>query len=174
MDLQGRKRWPRQFLSGSHIQIMIDHVAGRASDMSIPVKAQGSTSRSAILGKATFTLSRRSGVPLLRSGFVLAFPTLDIEIARQCSGIRSALILMISSMALAHLSLRSYWGKILLILAAVPISMAKNGVRIFALSMLGMKVNPAFLYGRLHRNGGIVFFLLAMAGLPPSSKPYAR
>jgi len=81
---------------------------------------------------------------------------------------------MISSMALAHLYLRSYWGKILLILAAVPISMAKNGVRIFALSMLGMKVNPAFLYGRLHRNGGIVFFLLAMAGLPPSSKPYAR
>ena len=134
--------------------------------MSIPVKAQGSTSRSAILGKATFTLSRWSGVPLLRSGFVLAFPTLDIEIARQCSGIRSALILMISSMALAHLYLRSYWGKILLILAAVPISMAKNGVRIFALSMLEMKINPAFLYGRLHRNGGIVFFLLAMAGLP--------
>jgi len=73
---------------------------------------------------------------------------------------------MISSMVLAHLYLRSYWGKILLILAAVPISIAKNAVRTFALSMLGMKVNPAFLYGRLHRNGAIVFFLLAMAGLP--------
>jgi hypothetical protein len=35
----------------------------------------------------------------------------------------------------------------------------------FTLSMLGMKVNPAFLYGGLHRNGGVAFFLLALACL---------
>ncbi len=115
--------------------------------------------------EATFALFRWSGVPVLKSGFVLTFPTLDIEIAKQCSGIRSSLILLIPGMVLAHLYLRSYWGKILLVLAVVPISIAKNAVRIFILSMLGMKVDPAFLYGRLHRNGGVVFFLLSLAGL---------
>jgi len=114
---------------------------------------------------ATFTLFRWSGVPVLKSGFVLTFPTLDIEVAKQCSGIRSSIILLISSMVLSHLFVRSHWGKILLVLAAVPISIAKNAVRIFTLSMLGMKVDPGFLYGRLHRNGGVIFFLLAMAGL---------
>jgi len=115
--------------------------------------------------EATFTLFRWSGVPVLKSGFILTFPALDIEIAKQCSGIRSSLILLISSMVLAHLYLRSYWGKILLVLAVVPISIAKNAVRIFVLSILGMKVDPAFLYGRLHRNGGVVFFLLSLAVL---------
>jgi exosortase len=115
--------------------------------------------------EATFTLFRWSGVPVVKSGFVLTFPMLDIEIAKQCSGIRSSLILLISSMVLAHLYLRSHWGKILLVVAVVPIAVAKNAIRIFTLSMLGMKVNPAFLYGHLHRNGGIVFFVLALAGL---------
>jgi exosortase len=110
-------------------------------------------------------LFRCSGVPVLKSGFVLTFPTLDIEVAKQCSGIRSSIILLISSMVLSHLFVRSRWGKILLVLAAVPISIAKNAVRIFTLSMLGMKVDPGFLYGRLHRSGGVIFFLLAMAGL---------
>ena len=50
--------------------------------------------------EATFTLFRWSGVPVLKSGFVLTFPTLDIEIAKQCSGIRSSLILLISGMVL--------------------------------------------------------------------------
>jgi lipoprotein signal peptidase len=31
--------------------------------------------------------------------------------------------------------------------------------------MLAMYVNPGFLYGRLHHEGGIVFFLIALAGL---------
>jgi exosortase len=115
--------------------------------------------------QATYALFRCSGVPVLKNGFVLTFPTLDIEIAKQCSGIRSSLTLLISGMVLAHLYVRSHLGKILLVLAVVPISIAKNAVRIFALSMLGMKVNPAFLYGGLHRNGGVVFFLLALACL---------
>ena len=124
--------------------------------------------------EATFTLFRWSGVPVLKSGFVLTFSTLDIEVAKQCSGIRSSIILLISSLVLAHLYLRSYWGKILLVLAVVPISVAKNALQIFVLSMLGMKVNPAFLYGRLHRNGGVVFFLLALAGLAAVIKAVNR
>ncbi len=77
--------------------------------------------------EATFTLFRWSGVPVLKSGFVLTFSTLDIEVAKQCSGIRSSIILLISSLVLAHLYLRSYWGKILLVLAVVLVDARHEG-----------------------------------------------
>ena len=114
---------------------------------------------------ATYTLFRWSGMPVLRNAFVLSMPGLDIEVAQQCSGIRSALILVISCLVLGQLYLRSWWSRVLLVLAAIPIAIAKNAIRIFTLSMLGIKVDSAFLYGRLHRNGGIVFFILALAAI---------
>ena len=43
----------------------------------------------------------------------------------------------------------------------------KNGVRIFTLTLLASYVDPGFLYGRLHREGGVVFFLLGLLLLAP-------
>ncbi|MBV9889051.1 MAG: archaeosortase/exosortase family protein, partial [Acidobacteria bacterium] len=43
----------------------------------------------------------------------------------------------------------------------------KNGVRIAVLTMLAIHVDPSFLFGRLHRDGGVVFFLLGLALLLP-------
>jgi exosortase/archaeosortase family protein len=71
-------------------------------------------------------------------------------------------MLIVTSMVLAHLFLRSFWRKAVVALAAIPLSIAKNGVRIFVISMLGTRVDPGFLHGNLHRHGGIVFFLLAL------------
>jgi len=51
------------------------------------------------------------------------------------------------------------------ILAAIPLSIAKNGFRIFMLSVLAVYVDPSFLHGWLHHQGGIVFFLVFLAGL---------
>ena len=115
--------------------------------------------------EATFTLFRFAGVPVLRSGFILSLPTLEIEIAKQCSGIRSSLVLVISSLVLGHLYLRSASGKTVLVLATIPIAIAKNAVRIFTLSMLGIHVNSAFLYGSPHRYGGVFFFTSALAAI---------
>ena len=43
----------------------------------------------------------------------------------------------------------------------------KNGVRIATLTILANYVDPSFLYGRLHHDGGVVFFLLGLALLLP-------
>jgi exosortase/archaeosortase family protein len=43
----------------------------------------------------------------------------------------------------------------------------KNGVRIVTLTLLASYVDPGFLYGRLHREGGVVFFLLGLLLLFP-------
>jgi hypothetical protein len=43
----------------------------------------------------------------------------------------------------------------------------KNAIRIVALTLLSIHVDPGFLTGQLHHEGGIVFFLLALALMTP-------
>ena len=107
-----------------------------------------------------FTLA---GVPVLREGFIFSLPTVSIEVARECSGIHSMLALFIVSLLAGHLYLSSIWKKVVLVLIAIPIVCISNGLRIAGLTLLSVYVNPDFLYGNLHREGGIGFFLVAMA-----------
>jgi exosortase/archaeosortase family protein len=72
-------------------------------------------------------------------------------------------MLIVTTMVLAQLLLRSPWRKVLIILVAFPLSVAKNGLRIFVIAMLTTRVDPSFLTGRVHRKGGIIFFLIALA-----------
>ena len=102
------------------------------------------------------------GVPVTQNGVMLSIPGLTLEVAQECSSLRSSLMLIVTSMVLAHLFLRSFWRKAALVLIAIPLSIAKNGVRIFTIAMLGTRIDPGFLHGNLHRHGGIVFFLLAL------------
>jgi exosortase len=101
-------------------------------------------------------------VPVTQNGVILSIPGLTVEVAQECSSLRSSLMLIVTSMVLAHLFLRSGWRKSVVVLAAIPLSIAKNGIRIFTLAMLGTRVDPGYLHGNLHRHGGVVFFLLAL------------
>src|ERR1035437_3213757 len=103
-------------------------------------------------------LFRVVGVPVTQDGIMLSIPNLDIEVARECSSIRSSLMLVVTTLVLADLFLRSWWRKVLLVAAAIPLSVAKNGLRIFTIVELGTRVDPGFLNGKLHHHGGIVFF----------------
>jgi len=102
------------------------------------------------------------GIPVTQDGIVISIPGLTLEVAHECSSLRSSLMLIVTSMVLAHLFLRSFWRKTAVVVAAIPLSIAKNGLRIFTIAMLGTRVDPGFLHGNLHRHGGIVFFLAAL------------
>jgi len=110
---------------------------------------------------------RITGTPVLRHGFQLALPTVTIEVAEECSSIRSSMALFITCLLAAHLYLRSGWKKWVFVLLSIPLSLIKNGIRIATLTLLSIYVNPDFLTGRLHHQGGVVFFLLALALLVP-------
>lgn len=126
-----------------------------ALDKIVSLLQQGSASFSHLLFSAV-------GIPVNQNGIILAIPGLNIEVAKECSSIRSSLMLLVTSMVLAQLFLHSVWRKALVVLLAIPLSVAKNAIRIFALAVLGTYVDPGFLTGRLHHNGGILFFLLAL------------
>ena len=116
------------------------------------------------LGSAevSYVLFALVGVPVLRTGSIFALPGVTIEIAEECSGIRSSLALMITSLLIGHLMLRSTWAKCALVLATLPLLIIKNGIRIVSLSLLSIYVDPRFLHGHLHDHSGIVFFSLAL------------
>jgi exosortase len=107
-------------------------------------------------------LFRIAQVPVMRQGIILSIPGLDIEVARECSSIRSSMMLVVITLVFAHLFLRSRWRKIALVLLVVPICIAKNAVRIFTIAELATRVDPAYLEGRLHHQGGVVFLGLAV------------
>ena len=114
-----------------------------------------------------YFLFRAVGVPVFRQGFFLTVPGITIEVATECSGIRSSVALFITCLLAAHLFLRTPWKQLLFVLLAFPLALIKNGIRIVTLTLLSIYVDPSFLTGSLHQKGGFVFFLLALAILAP-------
>jgi exosortase len=105
----------------------------------------------------SYGLLKLTGVPVFREGMRFSLPGLDIEIAPECSGIRSSLMFSTLGILAASVYLQSGWRKLVVILATVPISILKNAVRIVSLSLLSIYVNRAFLFGPIHHQyGGIL------------------
>jgi exosortase len=102
------------------------------------------------------------GIPVAQDGVVVTIPGLTLQVAQECSSIRSSTMLLVTSIVLAQLLLRPPWHKLLVIAVAVPLSVAKNGLRIFTIAMLVTRVDPGYMTGRFHRQGGIVFFASAL------------
>jgi exosortase len=106
-------------------------------------------------------------VPVLKEGFILRLPIVNLEVAKECSGIRSSIALLLTVLVASEFLLRSGWRKVLFVVSIIPILVIKNGVRIVTIYLLTAYVNPAFLHGWLHTSGGIVFYLLGLVALIP-------
>ena len=107
------------------------------------------------------------GVPVFREGMVFHLAGANIEVAKECSGIRSSMAMLVLSLLVVHFYLTSFWKKLAFVASALFMMVFKNGVRITSLTLLSIYVDPGFLYGRLHHQGGIVFFLLGLLLLMP-------
>jgi len=108
-----------------------------------------------------------TGLPVLREGLIFRMPSFSIEVAGECSGIRSSIALVILAVLIVHFSFTSFWKKALFVLAGLLMMLIKNGVRIATLTLLAQYVDRGFLFGKLHHEGGVVFFLLGLALLWP-------
>jgi len=109
-----------------------------------------------------FQLAR---VPVTQDANMLSIPGLDVVVGPECSSIRSSLILVVLTMVLAHLFLRSWWRKALLVLLAIPLAVLKNALRIFVIVQLGMHVDRRYLDGWLHHHGGVIFLMIALGAV---------
>jgi exosortase len=155
----GTAAWRRASFSLLFLLLMIPLPAAML-DSTIYYLQSGSTEIAYLLFKAV-------GVPVLREGFILHVPHQSIEVAQECSGIRSSVALFITCLLAAHLFLRTKWKMLVFVLLALPLAIIKNGIRITTLTLLAVYVDPSFLTGSLHHEGGFVFFFLGLAILFP-------
>jgi exosortase len=114
-----------------------------------------------------FWLFKALNVPVMREELVFHIPSLDLEVAKECSGIRSSVILLVTTLLVAEFVLRSAWRKLVIMLCVIPIVILKNGLRIVTISLLTIYVNRGFLHGWLHQSGGIVFYMLGLLSFLP-------
>jgi exosortase C (VPDSG-CTERM-specific) len=112
--------------------------------------------------EASYALLQLSGTPVFRDGLVFRLPGISIEVADECSGIRSTLVLLITSLLAGYLFLKNPWRRTALLLAVVPLGVLRNGFRIFTIGMLCAHVGPEMIDSPLHHRGGPVFFVLSL------------
>ena len=128
-------------------------------DKVIAVLVAGSTSMTRVLFKAF-------GIPFLQEGPIFYLPGFSIEVARECSGIRSSLALLVTAVLAGHVFLKGFWRQALLAVAVFPVALLKNAIRIVTLYLLSYFVDIRIIQGGfLHRSGGFVFFGLGLAVL---------
>jgi len=103
-----------------------------------------------------------SGTAIHRDGLVFIMPRIAIEVAPECSGIRSSLVLFILSMVAGNLFLSSNWKRLLLAAFVVPLGIVRNAFRVFVLSMLCVHVDTSYIDSPIHHQGGPLFFALSL------------
>jgi exosortase len=106
-----------------------------------------------------------TGTPLHRSGTVLALPGITLEVARECSGIRSSWALFITAVLASHVVLRSPWRRIALVAFVIPLGVLRNGFRILVIGLLCVNMGPHMIDSVIHRRGGPIFFALSLVPL---------
>ena len=106
-----------------------------------------------------------SGTPTLRMGTVFQLPGISIMVAKECSGIRSTLVLVITSLLAANMFLRTTWRRALLVAAVIPLGLLRNGFRILVISLLCVHIGPEMINSPIHRRGGPVFFVASLIPL---------
>jgi len=100
------------------------------------------------------------GITVFREGLIFQLSNVSIEVAKECSGIRSSMATVIIGVILEQMFLRSWWRKAVLLLSIIPLIIIKNGIRVTVLTLLGNYVDSKFLtHSWLHKGGGIVFFM---------------
>jgi exosortase C (VPDSG-CTERM-specific) len=106
-----------------------------------------------------------SGVPFLREGLIFQLPNITIEVAQECSGIRSSWVLFMTSILAANLFLKTPWRRFALVAFVIPLAILRNGFRILVIGLLCVHMGPQMIHSLIHRRGGPLFFTLSLIPL---------
>jgi exosortase C (VPDSG-CTERM-specific) len=117
---------------------------------------------SAAAAQGFFSLSF---MPFMRNGLVFTLPNISLEVAQECSGIQSSMVLLITGLVAGYLFLRSPWNRAWLALFMIPLGLLRNGFRVFTLGELCVHLGPQMIDSPIHHRGGPIFFALSLVPL---------
>jgi exosortase len=102
------------------------------------------------------------GVPILREGNVINLPSMALEVAEACSGIRSLMSLVTLAIIYGYLTEKRIWVRWLLAAASVPIAVVANSVRIIGTGLLVQYWDAEKAEGYFHASWGWIIFVISL------------
>lgn len=102
------------------------------------------------------------GIPILQEGNLIHLPTLTLEVAEACSGIRSLVTLLTLAIIYGYLMDRRLWVRWLLAVSSIPIAVVANSTRIIGTGILVQYWGAARAQGYLHALWGWIVFLVSL------------
>lgn len=117
---------------------------------------QGMAARFAIAGL------RVVGVPALAQGNIIHLPDTSLEVAEACSGIRSLYAFLALGAVLAHSMPIPTWGRFVVFLLTIPVSVAGNAVRVWGTGIGAYTIGPKAAEGTIHELFGLIVFAGAL------------
>lgn len=105
------------------------------------------------------------GIAVIRDGNIIMFPSITLEVADACSGIRSLLSILALSVAYASFLQISNSKRWVIILSSLLIAIATNAMRVIITGILANHSGAAAAQGFFHEFAGMSVFALAMAML---------
>jgi exosortase len=99
------------------------------------------------------------GVPVLRDGVMLHLPNMTLEVADECSSVPAIAALLALGAAYAQLQARPTWIRVVLTLAAAPLGLLSNIVRLIVTSLGAYYLGPIALNNVIHKFNGTTVFL---------------
>ena len=123
------------------------------NQISLPLQFQASK-----LAAALLTLI---GVPVLQEGNLIHLPSLTLDVAEACSGIRSLVSLITLAVIYGYFFELGQLRRWLLIFSAIPIAVIANGLRVTGTGVLGEYWSPETASGFFHAFSALVIFVIS-------------
>ena len=102
------------------------------------------------------------GVPVLREGNIIRLPTMALEVAEACSGIRSLMSLTTLAIIYGYLTEPRIWVRVVLGLASLPIAVIANSMRIVGTGLIVQYWDPEKAEGFFHAFSGWLIFVVSL------------
>jgi len=118
-----------------------------------------------LAAKLASVLLHTFNVPALRLGSVIELPSMRLEVAEACSGIRSLVSLFTLAVFYGYFLEKTFLRRAILALASIPIAIAANAIRIFGTGMCIQYWDAEKALGFFHQFSGWVMFLVSLGCL---------
>lgn len=115
-----------------------------------------------IVANASVNMLKLLGFSVVREGNIILFPSLILEVADACSGLRSLMTLVTLAVTCSFLMLRTPLMRVLLVVASVPIAVVTNMLRVIVTGILAETISPELAEGVFHEMAGLGVFIMAL------------
>lgn len=105
---------------------------------------------------------RLFGIPALREGNIIELAQMKLQVVEACSGIRSLMSLTALAIVYAYFTETSWWRRVVLVAAVLPIAVLANATRVAGTGVLAHKWGVQAAEGFMHSFSGLAVFIVAV------------